>query len=174
MIRPQITAIEDGFATGSWGNLFIGICHGPATPAAIREWTRQHEHMALRHPGGFLSMVIIESLAPIPDASDRQALSGAIDRVSGTLRALGGVLEAHGFVGATFRSVMLTLFNMRRAPFPRRMFGSCDEAARWLAPQFQGTSGPVTATQIIDAVHEFRELVKPGSVRFARDARAPK
>ena len=157
----RITAIEKTFVTGCWNNLFIGIWRGPASVVTANEWGRQYEHMAARHPAGFVSLSIVEMQTPIPDGPTRKALSAAMDRAGGALRAMAGIQEARGFTGAAIRSVLLALSNMSRGPFPRRMFGSCTEASFWLSSHFDSSVEPVTSEQLLMVVTEFRTLVDP-------------
>ena len=160
MILPRITALEKTFATGCWNDLFIGVWRGPALVAAANEWGRQYEHMAMRHSTGFLAIGIVEPQTPIPDALTRKALAAAMDRAGGAIRAMAGVQEASGFAGATLRSILLALSNMSSSAYPRRMFGSCGEAALWLAPHFT-TAKRVTAPEIVAAITQFRALLDP-------------
>lgn len=161
MIRPRITALEKTFATGCWSNLFIGIWRGPTSVEAANEWGRQYEHMAARHPTGFIAIGIVEAQTPIPDGKTRKAISAAMDLAGGTLRGMAGIQEASGFAGATIRSILLALSNMASGPYPRRMFSSCGEAATWLSPRSETLSAIVTPEEITAAIEEFRSLLEP-------------
>ncbi len=160
MSQPRITALEPGFATGHWHDLFIGVWRGTPTLEAVAEWSRQYDHMAARHPIGFLSIVVIEAHTPIPDGATRKALTAVMDRLGSNVRAMAAVQEASGFVGATVRSVLLLLTNMSTGPYPRRIFGSCQDAARWLALHKNGQAAPMSAEQVVAAVASFRALLK--------------
>ena len=165
MILTRITALEKTFVTGHWNNLFIGIWRGPASVVAANEWGRQYEHMEARYPAGFMSLGIVEAQTPIPDGPTRKALSAAMDRAGGAIRAMAGIQEASGFTGAAIRSILLALSNMSSGPFPRRMFGSCTEASSWLSSHFDSSVQPVTSEQLLTVVTEFRALVDPQRAR---------
>ncbi len=171
MSPPRITALEKTFATAHWNDLFIGIWRGPTSVVAANEWGRQYENMAARHPAGFVAIGIVEAQTPIPDGPTRKAISAAMDRAEGTIRAMAGVQEANGFTGAALRSILLALSNMSHGPYPRRMFGGCGEAAVWLAPQLDRRSTPVSAPQIMAAIEEFRVLLDPRRQTAKHEAR---
>jgi hypothetical protein len=172
MSHPRITTFEQSFATGYCDDLFIGLWSGAVTLEATAEWSRQYDNMAARHPTGFLVLVVIEEHTPIPDATCRKALAAVMDGLGSKVRAMSAVQEASGFLGSAVRSVLLALTNMTRGAFPRRVFGSCDEAARWLASQVDPRHASERAAAIVAAVVELRALVKTGREAASRDLRA--
>jgi hypothetical protein len=172
MTTTRITALEKTFVTGHWNHLFIGIWRGPASVVAANEWGRQYEHMAARYPAGFVSLGIVEAQTPIPDGPTRKALTAAMDRAGGGIRAMAGIQEASGFAGAAIRSILLALSNMSRSPFPRRMFGSCTEASFWLASHLDSSAGSVSAEDVLTIINDFRAQVDPRGARAFGASRA--
>jgi hypothetical protein len=172
MSPPRITALEPSFITGHWGDLFIGVWRRAATVADVNEWARQREHMAVRHPSGFVTIGIVEADTPVPDEPIRLALAAALSRHSSSIRATATVQEASGFAGSAFRSVMLSLNNSSKILYPHSVFGSVGEAAVWLAPSFERRSPAVSSAQIVAAVDEFRALIEPSRGRSGDVPRA--
>ncbi len=140
---PQVTYATHDLAMGEWKNLFFGVWRAKPTVESAEMMRARYLALADRYPSGFFSFGLIEADVPNPDERARKAISAAMDAAEDRLLGATVVLEATGFGGAALRAALATMSMLTRSRFPRRFFGSVEDAAVWAArimPDLGGAS----------------------------------
>jgi len=109
-------------------------------------------------------MVVIRSDADPPDEPARDYIRREIKRIDHA--CLAQVVEGTGFRGAAVRSALSMIAFAMRAPFPIKIFGEVDDAARWLSTELRTRTGHGPDQQeLAKAVSGLRSRFKDFSAR---------
>jgi hypothetical protein len=126
---------------------------------ALAQTYREH---AARYPSGVYLLTIVERDAPMPPTEQREAVAVFLRSGSGRTRMSAVVIEGTGFRAAAVRSVVTGLAMLVRLPYPHEIFGSLEQAAKWL-----GTTphNDVDPDYTVSAVADARRKAESGELR---------
>lgn len=116
-------------------------------------------------PVGFL--VVVTADAPPPADEARARLRAAFDTFNASMAFGALVVERTGFVGASMRSVVNVLVLASRPTYPMKVFGSIDDAARWVV-QTQGEAEGRSAPALAQLVESLKTDYRAGTLRETR------
>lgn len=149
----EVSYAARDLATGHWKNLCVVVWRDAPTMESAEELRQQYLALARTAAGGFFSFGVIEAGVPNPDEQVRKAISAAMDAVERELLGAAVVVEATGFSGAALRAALATMSMLTRSRFPRRFFGTVEDAAAWTVARVPDL-GPVSG--LITTMADFR------------------
>lgn len=134
---------DDGFLQArAFGSVFAAIYGGPVTRHHL-ESMAEYQTQVLEGLGGYVSLSVITGGAANPDPDTRKAGEEAAARFADRTLASSAALLVDGFHGAALRMMVTTMLILQRLPFPRKVFGTVPDAARWLERQQPGFASNV-------------------------------
>lgn len=142
---------------GSYDNILVSVWRQVPTVRVLQDVARRSSELQseLATRLGFLS--IINPLPVVPDEELRREMVKVMDHLDSSAFAMAAVIEATGFIGATFRGVVGALNLASRAPYPRKVFGAVSEASTWLSQSnTRAVSSASFATNLIAAATQLR------------------
>jgi hypothetical protein len=148
---------------GSYDNILVSVWRDVPTVRVLQDVARRSSELQseLSTKLGFLS--IINPLPVVPGEELRREIVKVMDHLDSNAFAMAAVIEATGFIGATFRGVVAALNIASRAPYPRKVFGSVSEAGAWLSQSNRRVVSPASfATDLTMAAAELRAGSKHG------------
>jgi len=153
-------AICDDHCVASVQNVGILIWRRDATRAGVEDAFRLYTELSRTHPNGLGWLILVQRTSNPPEGEVRKLL-GDVMRRTVAIKAFASVHEGHGFQAASFRAVSTGFTVSTRMSYPRRIFATSEEAARWLAIELaQRNAGPVTADQILSALGDIRSQIQ--------------
>jgi hypothetical protein len=118
----------------SWGRCLCLIGHTQLGAPAWQAATRVAETLAAEFPKAVLALTVVEDLTAATDPVQRAAAEDYARKVAPLLAKSAVVIESEGFGSALVRSVITGMAVLARSSkYPRRVFGSVQEAAYWLS-----------------------------------------
>lgn len=168
---PEIRVLCDDYCVAACGNIGILIWRKQTTRAGIEDGFRLYTELSSSHREGVGWMVIVQRTSTPPDEEIRKLLSDAMRRTTG-VRAFASVNEGHGFQAAAFRAVSTGFTVSTRMPYPRKLFTSSDDAARWLVMELtQRGMTQVRTEQLLTVLGNLREQMQSGASASIRPPR---
>ncbi|MEO8801082.1 MAG: hypothetical protein ABI551_24535 [Polyangiaceae bacterium] len=142
---------------GTWRNVVIIVWKQETTLAGVDAGQKAYDDLAKANPSGVFLLTIVESGAPMPSSSVRDALARFLANGNGRTLLSGVAHEGTGFRAAAVRSVVTGLAVLGQLPYPHKVFATVNEAAAW----FWGNSPVARAwgeqgKMLVDAVERLR------------------
>jgi hypothetical protein len=136
-----------------WKTLVYAVWRQQPTLPLIQTLGRQYQQHARRYPQGFYVMIIVEDGVPIPDGEQRIAIERAEKEAAMHIKAMVGVQEAKGFLGAAIRSAMLGMILATTTPYRRHICANVVEGADYMCRYMKD----VKPNHIIDEIQGHRQ-----------------
>jgi hypothetical protein len=152
MLQATTVLNTQGLILAEWQSLAIIVWKQQPQPPLIQALGEHYQSMSRRYSNGFYVMVIVEDGVPLPDAKQRDSIADAEKRGSAKIKAIVGVQEASGFLGAAIRSVLLGMSLATRSPYRRHICANVMEAATWL----NKLESNFDKSYLVDIIHELR------------------
>jgi hypothetical protein len=156
MNPPKMTKIVDNLAMGEWENVCIFVYFGQPSIGSAQSAAEGYRSMGERHPDGLVSVVVVQEGVPLPDPDVRRTVSEVMKEVAPSIRAMCGVYESSGFIGAAMRSVITAMTLMSKASYRTNTVSNVRDAAAWIAPFVRPAR---TVAQAEVALQQFRKQV---------------
>jgi hypothetical protein len=149
----------------TWDRCVGVVWKRETTPEGVDALTTTYREQASRYPSGVYLLTIVERDAPMPAPPQREALAVFLRSGGGRTRMSAVVIEGTGFRAAAVRSVVTGLAMLVRLPYPHEIFGSMEQAAKWL-----GTTphNDVDPDYTVLAVNHARRAAEGGELRARR------
>jgi hypothetical protein len=116
----------------TWDRCVGVVWKRETTLEGVEALATAYREQATRYPSGVYLLTIIEHGAPMPSTEEREAVAVFLRSGAGRTRMSAVVSEGTGFRAAAVRSVVTGLAMLVRLPYPHEVFGSLDQAAKWL------------------------------------------
>ncbi|HEX5655622.1 MAG TPA: hypothetical protein VFX59_00435 [Polyangiales bacterium] len=116
----------------TWDRCVGVVWKRETTAEGVEALAHAYREQATRYPSGVYLLTIVEKDAPMPSTEQREAVAVFLRAGSGRTRMSAVVIEGTGFRAAAVRSVVTGLAMLVRLPYPHEIFGSLDQAAKWL------------------------------------------
>lgn len=116
---------------GTWRNVVILVWKNETTLAGVDAVQTAYDDLAKANPSGVFMLTIVESGAPMPPSSVRDALARFLANGNGRTLLSGVAHEGTGFRAAAVRSVVTGLAVIGQLPYPHKVFATVSEAASW-------------------------------------------
>jgi hypothetical protein len=152
MESPKVTVRLESLIVGYYRELMVVIWRQQPQALIVQELGDQYHQMVRRFPQGFCVLTIVEDGVPLPDSAARKAITDAEARGMKCIRAIVGVQEASGFLGASIRSVLLGISLAMRVPYKHHISSNVLEAAGWLSQHLDR----MDKSEIVDTVYNIR------------------
>lgn len=104
-------------------------------------------------PSGMLT--VVEANAALPNSQVRAAVANVLRDSARSVVCSALVFEGEGFRAAAVRAITTTISQLARAPFPHRVFGTVEEAARWL----ESIEPQLSAAKLCEDLRRLREAL---------------
>ena len=133
---PAILRANRVLSVGQWRSLMVFYWLGPAPDADVVKPAMDAAEQALKAlgPQKGARLVVLAPDTPMPDERARISLSREVPRLEKYLHTSATVHGADGFKGAAIRAAISTMQLIARPKLQDKIFGTVDEAARWLHP----------------------------------------
>lgn len=116
----------------TWDRCVGVIWRRETTARGVEALSAAYRDHASRYPSGVYLLTIIEPGAPMPAPAERESIAVFLRMCGGRTRMSAVVIEGSGFRAAAVRSVVTGMAMLVRLPYPHEIFGSLEQAARWL------------------------------------------
>lgn len=155
-IELAVLAEGTGYLHAVWRNLFILDFRSTPTIEGLERSLDAKKIAVERSPAG-LAVLNFLGPGPLPNAEVREVAAAVQHKdVRGTL-CHATVVEATGFSGSAMRSVLTGLNAFGKVGYPRKVFGTSDEALRWQATTLNAPPGWMEAArEAIETVRQRR------------------
>ena len=137
----RLIAKGEGYYFASWHQAYVLDWRSVPTFESLDAAVSGKAAVLSNHPAGVLVFNILRADAQLPSTAVRKyAEKKQSEDVVGVL-CHATVVDAQGFWAGGMRSMIAGLYLVSRSPFPRKVFATVDEAARWQAPFAQAPAG---------------------------------
>ncbi len=154
--------------TGSWRRFAIHLFEGKLTLEHMTELERASEAWHAKSKDKLVELVVILPSNAKMTGEERGRMTKLIKRWEHTRVASATVILAQGIVGSLQRSVLTGMQMVVPSPHPMKVFGTVEDAVRWLSPHTMAACGSDARPEVVLGAIEV--LVQ----RFAkRTERAP-
>ena len=155
--------------TGLWKNYAVHLFEGKVTLGDMDRIEADAIAWHSKLKDKLVEMVVIYPSDSKMTQDERVRMAGIIRRWEKTRLASATVIVADSLVGSLHRSVLTGLQMLAPSPHPTKVFGTIDDATRWLCPYVVKACGTAVRPEALGAAVD--EL----AVRFlARTERAPR
>jgi hypothetical protein len=149
------------------GNLLLMVVRNDPEPSFARLLPLFVKRLKAQATGPIGFFVVVRADTPPPGEEARATLRSAFQTFNASMAFGALTLETTGFVGASMRSVVNLLLLATRPTFPLKVFGSVDEAARWLL-QTQPQAEEMSQSALVQIVESLRADYAAGTLRETR------
>jgi hypothetical protein len=149
----------------TWDRCVGVVWKRETTLEGVEALAQAYREQASRYPSGVYLLTIIEQGAPMPSTEEREAVAVFLRSGGGRTRMSAVVSEGSGFRAAAVRSVVTGLAMLVRLPYPHGVFGSLDQAAKWLGTS---TYNDVDPDYTVLAVTHARRQAESGELKARR------
>ncbi len=130
-----------GYYFASWRQAYVLDWRAVPTLESLDAAVDGKAAVLANHPDGVVVFNILRADSELPSSAVRKhAEKKQLQDVVGVL-CHATVVDAEGFWAAGTRSMIAGLYLVSRSPFPRKVFATVDEAAKWQATFAPGTPG---------------------------------
>lgn len=151
----EVLEKTDVYIVAVWRRMMLLIWRGPIQAAGIDRSQALFHAWAEGQPGGAALFVVVPRQPPgPPDDEMRAAMARAMATRPEVLRGMGTLLEAHGFIAATVRSIISRTFQRHARGMSLNIFCAPDEAALWAAELLGDPA--ITTEALTDAIRAAR------------------
>jgi hypothetical protein len=149
----------------TWDRCVGVVWKRETTAEGVEVLQETYREQATRYPSGVYLLTIIEKGAPMPSTEQREEVAVFLRSGSGRTRMSAVVIEGTGFRAAAVRSVVTGLAMLVRLPYPHEIFGTLEQAAKWL-----GTTpyNDVDPDYMVLAVQHARRSAESGQLEARR------
>ena len=133
MTELPILAQGDGYTFALWRNLFLLDFRSTPLVEALEMSVKAKKLARDQWRAGGFAVLNFLAPGPLPAAEVREVAAKVQHEDTADTLCHATVVEATGFSGSAFRSVLTGLNAFQRQSFPRKVFGSADEAIEWQA-----------------------------------------
>ena len=150
-----------------FGNLLLMVVRNDPEPSFARLLPLYLKRLKAQATGPIGFFVVVRADAPPPVEEARATLKSAFQTFNASMAFGALTLETTGFVGASMRSVVNLLILATRPTFPLKVFGSVNDAARWLI-QTQPRAEETSLSDLVQIVESLRADYAAGTLRETR------
>jgi hypothetical protein len=154
--------LVDGVRLTAYQNCAISIWQqkpGAEVTGGIAKLNELVEHLASRHAGNVVKVVVITPGNPLPNSAQRKELEAFYARWN--WQAVVQVAEGIDLWSVTARSVMTAMRLVQRKAYPNRVFADADEASQWASEYIargDGQSLADAASGLVKAIESLRSV----------------
>lgn len=153
-MRVEVLEKTEVYAVAVWRRMMLLLWRGPIQAIGIDRSQALFREWAEGQPGGAALFVVVPRPPGPPDEETRAAMSRAVEHLPPTLKGMGTLLEAQGFIAASIRSILLRAHQREARGAGPKVFRAVDEAALWAA-ELLGDPG-ITTEALAGAIRAAR------------------
>ncbi len=157
-MKTSIRVLErtDAYIIAVWRRVMLLIWrNNPQAIGIDRSQALFGEWTADQPDGAAFLIVVPRQPAGPPDEATRAAMIRAMENRGPSLKGVGTLLEAEGFIAAAARAIMTRLHHKHAHGMAPRVFRSPGEAASWAAELLQDPQ--LTVGGLLEAIRQARE-----------------
>ena len=148
---------EPSFFMGRLANLGFVIWHETPVITYVEQVGLTLARLEQTPGQGFALMAVLTAKCAPIGAEIRSSIDDGMKAHRHAALGMAAIIEVPGVLGGLTRAIARTMSVVSRTPYPVNIYGSVEEAARWLPQIMSSRAGPqVAARQIIDVVNAGR------------------
>jgi hypothetical protein len=129
-----------------WRNVIVAVWAATAAPERVARFADVTSKAVQKLPGMRSNVHLIIESAGLPGDAARSAFSGLMSANAKQLACVAVVVQGTGFWSGAIRSATTQMKVQANVSLPHRIFGSIDEATRWLPGEHEKRSGVALAS----------------------------
>jgi hypothetical protein len=150
---PKITEHDQGVALAVVGRVMLVLWRSTPTAERMRMLTRVTERMMAEFPDGYYQVQVIEPTSAPPASEQRKESARLIERMKGSARAIGFVIEGDDARASIVRTILRGMALLSRSELPKHFFKDEPSARKWLGEQLA-----LTAPQLHEIERTFASM----------------
>lgn len=152
----EILEKAEAYTVAVWRRMMLLVWRGETRAIGIDRSQALFRQWAEQQPGGAALLVVVPRQPPgPPDEQTRAAMARAMKKASPSLRGMGTLLEAEGFIAASVRALLSRLHHRHAHGIAPKVFRTPEEVAPWAAELLADPE--ITAGGLAEAIRVARE-----------------
>jgi hypothetical protein len=154
-VAVEVLERSELYAIAVWRRLMLLVWRGQTRAVGVDRSQALFRSWVQERPGPAALLVVVPRQPPgPPDEETRAAMARATENPPAALAGTATLLEAHGFIAATVRSIISRVYRRHARGLEVKVFCGVEEAAPWAAGLLADPA--ITAEALAEAIRAAR------------------